>query len=261
MDRPTHYEAKAKDPHAQSRYAFHYFVGAILDAEPTPPLGTRPMPIDAGMPPEEVRYWSRHNPALRALEGAVRGRVLDELRQIGVPGANLGEDMPSDVSALVEGFVRDRQCALLLMHAHQGGNWTPKPRHRAHHRILTAARFVKGGCKAAAEYLNDGIPTASGGRGLTDSHVRRAQAGFFSSIRATQNRPVRNTEVALIVNRFNAVDRVYEQALRLPGYRGLRGLALAEALSDAHDLCEVVHRAEGELEQRGRLIDPAAFAA
>ncbi len=261
MDRPTHYEAKAKDPHPQSRYAFHYFVGAILDAEPTPPLGTSPMPIDAGMSPEEARYWRRHNPALHALEGSVRGRVIEELRLIGVPVASLGEGMPSDVSALVEGLVRDRQCALLLMHTYQGGNWTPKPRHRAHHRILTAAWFVRRGCKAAAEHLNDGITRASGRPGLEYNHVRRARIGFFAPGSPARHPRWCSAEVALIVNRFNAVDRVYDQALRLPGYQGLRGLALAEALGGAHDLCEVVHCAEGELERRGRLIDPAAFAA
>lgn len=261
MDRSSRHNAKAKAPHPQSRYAFHYFVGAILDAEPTPPPGTNPLPIDADMSPEEVRYGSRHNPALRALEGAVRGRLLEELHQIGVPGANLGENMPSDVSALVDGLVRDRQCALLLMHAHQGGSWTTKPRHRAHHRILTAARFVKGGCKAAAVHLNDGITRASGRPGLEDNHVRRAQAGFFKPGSPARHPRWCNLEIVLIMNRFYAVDHVYEQALRRPGYQGLRGLALAEALSDAHDLCEVVHRAEGELEQRGRLIDPAAFAA
>lgn len=261
MDRSSRHNRKAKDPHPQSRYAFHYFVGTILDAEPTPPLGTAPMPIDADMTPEVVRYWKRHNQALHALEGAVRRQLLEELHRIGAPDSRLGDDMPSDVRTLVDGLVRDRQCALLLMHAHQGGSWTPKPRHRAHHRILAAAWFVKRGCKAAAEHLNDGITRASGRPGLEYNHVRRARIGFFAPGSPARHPRWCSAEIALIVNRFRAVDHVYEQALRLPGYRGLRGLALAEALSDAHDLCEVVHRAEGELEKRGRLIHPAALAA
>lgn len=259
MDRPAHYHSFVKKPHPLSRYAFHYDCNRVLDDEPRPGMWLEPVAISDDMDVPTRQYWERLNPVLASARRTDREGVISLLQGAGLPETAFAEPMTDGAKALLHQMLYDQRAR--WMHLEQRMQQPMKPLLEPYVAILVAARFTRGGNRSAAIFLNEGIPPASGQRGLVSDHITRAWKKCWQPGSVTRSRVGFAVAISCALNRFRVLELVRTEAGKTPRYKGLRGSALAAAIYNERDLAEVFHRAETRLERCGQLIEPILLAA
>jgi hypothetical protein len=227
---------------------FDYLVEGfkVLDSELAPNTWDRPIEITADMHPVVQAHFKRWNPLLQEFQTRVEAKIIEQLRDVGVPAESLLDPLDENVKQLITSLTDAERLRLDHNTSQEkpGALNAGKDHRSVCTRVITAVLLSplgKHSYEKTAEYLNLDVRDTA----LSRQHIGRA----FKAERQRWRRSgtVKWLREILIFgdnHHVQCLDVIFRQAKPRAEFKFLRGAELAAAIHGKLDLAEYVHRAD-----------------